>query len=38
MVAHVLGGRVVAVDPLAEDYLRNLRHMTDAFAEALHAP
>jgi len=36
-VARALGGRVAPVDPLAEDYLRNLRHVADIFAEALHS-
>jgi len=35
-VARALGGRVAPVDPLAEDYLKNLRHVADIFAEALH--
>jgi zinc transport system substrate-binding protein len=35
-VAHALGARVVPVDPLSEDYLKNLRHVADIFAEALH--
>lgn len=34
-VARAIGARVVAVDPLAEDYSRNLLHVAHAFAEAL---
>jgi zinc transport system substrate-binding protein len=34
-VARAMDGRVVAVDPLAEDYLGNMREVAGAFAEAL---
>ncbi|MFA7060781.1 MAG: zinc ABC transporter substrate-binding protein [Pedobacter sp.] len=34
-VARALGARVAPVDPLAEDYLKNLRHVADIFSEAL---
>jgi zinc transport system substrate-binding protein len=34
-VARALGARVVPVDPLAEGYLENLRHVADIFAEEL---
>jgi zinc transport system substrate-binding protein len=34
-IADAIGARVVAVDPLAEDYVQNLKHVTDAFAEAM---
>ncbi|MDD2309475.1 MAG: zinc ABC transporter substrate-binding protein [Desulfuromonadaceae bacterium] len=34
-VARALGARIAPVDPLAADYLKNLRHVADIFAEAL---
>lgn len=34
-VAQAIGGEVVAVDPLAPDYLDNLRRVADVFARAL---
>jgi zinc transport system substrate-binding protein len=34
-IAEAIGARVVAVDPLAEDYVQNLKHVTDVFAEAM---
>ncbi len=34
-VAHALDARVMQVDPLAEDYIANLRHVADVFAQAL---
>lgn len=34
-IAQALGARVVAVDPLAEDYLNNLRQVARQFAEAM---
>ena len=37
MVAREIGGRVVAIDPLAQDYIRNMRHVADVFSEALGA-
>jgi zinc transport system substrate-binding protein len=36
-VARALGARVAPVDPLAEEYLKNLRHVADIFAEALRS-
>lgn len=35
MVAEAIGGRVEAIDPLAEDYLENLRRVANIFAEAM---
>jgi zinc transport system substrate-binding protein len=34
-VARAIGGKVVAIDPLAEDYIDNLRKAADAFLTAL---
>jgi len=34
-LARAIGGRVVAIDPLGEDYLENLRTVAKTFAEAL---
>jgi zinc transport system substrate-binding protein len=34
-IAQALGARVVAVDPLAEDYLKNLRRVAGRFAAAM---
>jgi zinc transport system substrate-binding protein len=34
-VAEAIDGRVIAVDPLAADYVANLRHVASAFAEAM---
>jgi zinc transport system substrate-binding protein len=34
-IARAIGARVVAVDPLAEDYLNNLRRVALRFAEAM---
>jgi zinc transport system substrate-binding protein len=34
-VARALGAKVAPVDPLAEDYLKNLRRVADIFAEAI---
>jgi zinc transport system substrate-binding protein len=34
-VAQAIGGKVVAVDPLAEDYVSNMKAMADAFAGAM---
>jgi zinc transport system substrate-binding protein len=34
-VAEAIGGRVVAIDPLAPDYFANLRRVADALAGAL---
>jgi len=35
IVAHEIGGHVVAIDPLAEDYFENMRRVAAAFAEGL---
>jgi zinc transport system substrate-binding protein len=37
-IAKEIGARVVAVDPLAEDYLANLWNVAEAFAAALEGP
>jgi zinc transport system substrate-binding protein len=34
-IAHAIDARVVAVDPLAEDYMNNLRRVARQFAEAM---
>lgn len=34
-IARAIDGRVVAIDPLAEDYLANMRRTADAFARSL---
>jgi zinc transport system substrate-binding protein len=34
-IAQAIGARVVAVDPLAEDYMNNLRQVARSFAEAM---
>ncbi len=34
-IADAIGARVVAVDPLAEDYVQNLKHVAEVFAEAM---
>jgi zinc transport system substrate-binding protein len=34
-VARAINGRVVAVDPLAEDYMENMRKAADAFVQSL---
>jgi len=34
-VAEAIGGSVLAVDPLARDYVQNMKKMADAFAEAM---
>jgi zinc transport system substrate-binding protein len=34
-VANEIHGKVIAVDPLAEDYLNNMQKIADAFAEAM---
>ncbi|MFO8011345.1 MAG: zinc ABC transporter substrate-binding protein [Dehalococcoidia bacterium] len=34
VVAHEIGGRVVAIDPLAEDYIANLSRITNCIVEA----
>jgi zinc transport system substrate-binding protein len=38
VVAHELGARVVAIDPLGEDYIANLRRVAAALVEAFAAP
>jgi zinc transport system substrate-binding protein len=37
-IAREIGGRVVAVDPLAEDYVQNLRKVAETIAAALQPP
>jgi zinc transport system substrate-binding protein len=37
-VARALGAQIVTVDPLAEDYMKNLRHVAEIFATALRRP
>lgn len=37
-IADAIGARVVAVDPLAEDYVQNLKHVAEVFAEAMSGP
>jgi len=34
-IAHAINGKVVAIDPLAYDYLDNLRRVADAIAGAV---
>jgi zinc transport system substrate-binding protein len=34
-IAQAIGAKVVAVDPLAEDYIDNMRHVVQQFAEAM---
>jgi zinc transport system substrate-binding protein len=34
-IARAIDGRVVAIDPLAEDYLANMRQTAEAFAHSL---
>jgi hypothetical protein len=34
MVAREIGGRVVAIDPLAEDYIENMHKVAASFASA----
>jgi zinc transport system substrate-binding protein len=38
MVARAIGGRLVALDPLAEDYIENIRSVAAELAEAMGAP
>jgi zinc transport system substrate-binding protein len=38
MIAHEIGGHVIEVDPLAEDYIRNLRQVAISFADAMGTP
>jgi zinc transport system substrate-binding protein len=38
MIAHQIGGHVVAVDPLAENYIENMRHVAQSFADAMGSP
>jgi zinc transport system substrate-binding protein len=38
MIAQQINGRVVAVDPLAENYMENMRHIAVSFAAAAGAP
>lgn len=37
-VANALGARIVTVDPLAEDYIHNMRQVAEHFAQALRSP
>lgn len=37
-VARALAARIAPVDPLAEDYLKNMRHVADVFVEELGNP
>ncbi len=37
-IAQAIGAQVVAVDPLAEDYIVNMRRVATAFAMAMEAP
>jgi zinc transport system substrate-binding protein len=37
VIAREIGGMVVAIDPLAEDYVENMRHVGGAIAESLRA-
>jgi len=34
-VTQAIGGKVVSIDPLAENYLENMRHIADTFREVL---
>jgi zinc transport system substrate-binding protein len=38
MIAQQINGHVVAVDPLAENYMENMRHVAASFAAAMGAP
>jgi zinc transport system substrate-binding protein len=38
MIAQQIGGHVIAVDPLAESYIENMRHVAASFAEAMASP
>jgi zinc transport system substrate-binding protein len=38
MIAQQIGGHVVAVDPLAENYIENMRHVAASIAEAMASP
>jgi zinc transport system substrate-binding protein len=33
VIAREIGGEVVTIDPLARDYIENMRHIADAFAQ-----
>lgn len=35
VIAHEIGGKVVSLDPLAENYLENMRHMSQKIADSL---
>lgn len=37
MIAQQIGGYVIAVDPLAENYIENMHHVAASFAEAMAA-
>jgi zinc transport system substrate-binding protein len=34
-IARAIGGRVIAIDPLASEYIKNLQHITQQLAEAM---
>ncbi len=34
-VAHAIGGRIARIDPLAKDYLKNMRKIAEAFAKVM---
>jgi zinc transport system substrate-binding protein len=38
MIAQQIGGQVIAVDPLAENYIQNMRHVAASFANAVRSP
>ena len=38
MIAREIGGRVVAVDPLAEDYIENMRRVATSFTGGMSSP
>jgi zinc transport system substrate-binding protein len=38
MIAQQINGHVVTVDPLAENYMENMRHVAASFAAAMGAP
>lgn len=35
MIAHAIGGKVVYIDPLAKDYLENMRKIAETFVEVM---
>jgi hypothetical protein len=38
MIAHQIGGYVIAVDPLAENYIENMRRVATSIAQAMGKP